>query len=68
LRRRATSTVSGADGSDDVIDVAFASVEQLAEDVAGYGAAAVVIAPDDLRDVVVRRLRAVAKVTTGAAS
>jgi predicted DNA-binding transcriptional regulator YafY len=48
---------AGAGSDAAVVEVAFTDVEELAEQVAAAGADAVVHAPDDLREAVVRRLR-----------
>ena len=58
LRRRATATVSAGEGWD-VITLPYADAELLADDVVGLGADAVVLDPPDVRDAVLRRLRAV---------
>ncbi|WP_402465463.1 helix-turn-helix transcriptional regulator [Isoptericola aurantiacus] len=57
----------------DLISVPFRTLTGLADEVAGYGAAVVVLAPDDLRTEVLRRLEAAAaldrrreRATTGA--
>jgi len=60
LRRRAVSVGGGADGWDELV-LSFADAEYLAEEVAGYGPDVRVIAPDELRDAVVRRFTAVAE-------
>jgi predicted DNA-binding transcriptional regulator YafY len=59
LRRRATATASAGEGWD-VITLPYADAELLADDVVGLGADAVVLDPPDVRDAVLRRLRAVA--------
>jgi proteasome accessory factor B len=59
LRRRATATVSDADDYD-IVDVGFVNADVLADEVAGYGADAVMLEPADARDAVIGRLRAVA--------
>jgi proteasome accessory factor B len=59
LRRRATVSVTG-DGDHDVIDVGFVGAEALADEVAGYGADAVILEPADVREIVITRLRAAA--------
>lgn len=59
LRRVATRTVADGDGWD-AVELGFSNPERLAGFVAGFGADAVVVEPADLRDAVVRRLRAVA--------
>ena len=48
------------DGGFDTLEVAFSDSWALAEEVASYGAAVVVLDPPDLREAVVRRLQAVA--------
>jgi proteasome accessory factor B len=66
LRRRGTvtgdadGTTDGAGTGFDTLEVAFSDSWALAEEVASYGAAVVVLDPPDLRDEVVRRLQAVA--------
>jgi proteasome accessory factor B len=45
----------------DVVEVPYADLERTAEWLAGYGRDVVVVAPDDLREAVVGRLRAVAE-------
>ncbi len=62
LELRAGSAVglrvrAGAPAGADEVEVAFTDVEELAEQVAAAGPDAVVLAPDDLRAAVVRRLR-----------
>jgi len=57
LRRRATGETPG-DGWDELI-VPFGDAELLAQEVAGYGADVVALDPPELREAVVRRLRAV---------
>lgn len=59
LRRRVTS-VTPEDADHDIVVLPFGSAEVLADEVAEYGADAVVIEPDDVRAAVIRRLRAVA--------
>ena len=49
-------TVRGRDG--DVVAIDIGSVDRLAREVAGYGADAVVLEPESLRDEVIARLRA----------
>ncbi len=58
LRSEATACVPG-DGWD-VLELGFSDPERLADRVTGFGADAVVLAPADARDAVVRRLRAAA--------
>lgn len=56
LRNRALSSVP--DGSDwDVLELAYRSTGALADEVAGYGADAVVVSPPEAREAVVSRLR-----------
>jgi proteasome accessory factor B len=59
LRRRA-SGVTPADTDNDVVEVPFGSAEVLADEIAEYGADAVVLEPEDLRAAVISRLRAAA--------
>ena len=59
LRSEATAVRGGDDGWDE-LDVGFSDPERLADRVAGFGADAVVVSPDQARDAVVRRLRAAA--------
>jgi proteasome accessory factor B len=60
LRRAGTSTgvqeLGGRSG--EVIELEIGSIDRLARDVAGYGADAVVLEPQSLRDDVLARLRA----------
>jgi predicted DNA-binding transcriptional regulator YafY len=61
LRREATATAEDlAREGWTVVDVGFADPERFADRVTGYGADAVVLAPDEARDAVVRRLRGLA--------
>ena len=55
-----TRTAAAHAGEWDVLEVPYADPERLADIVLPYGADAVVTAPDDAVDVVVRRLRALA--------
>ncbi len=57
LRRRATAEKLGKGW--DELTVPFGDAEALAQEVAGYGADVVAVEPPELRDAVVRRLRAV---------
>jgi proteasome accessory factor B len=59
LRRRGTATTPDGDAHD-IVDIGFTNADVLADEVAGYGADAVVLEPEDARDAVVGRLRAVA--------
>ncbi|MFI7589107.1 helix-turn-helix transcriptional regulator [Spongisporangium articulatum] len=66
LRRRALGVRSAvADGWDEV-DVRVGDVGSLADELAGYGPDVVALAPADVRDGVVRRLRAALDVQAGA--
>jgi predicted DNA-binding transcriptional regulator YafY len=60
LRRRATQERpgAGADGWDELV-VGFGDPESLAELIAGYGPDVVAVAPENVREAVVRRLTAV---------
>jgi len=58
LRREATTT--SPDARWDVVEVGYSDPERFADRVTGYGADAVVLGPDEARDAVVRRLRALA--------
>ncbi len=64
LRARATAPAD-VRGLRDVIELPFADAEQLADELAGYGEAVVVLAPTELRDAVLRRLTAAAALPTG---
>jgi predicted DNA-binding transcriptional regulator YafY len=44
----------------DVVEVGYSDPERFADRVTGYGADAVVLAPDEAHDAVVRRLQALA--------
>ncbi len=70
LRRRSTASRSGPDGFDE-LTVPYGDLDVLAEEVAGHGDDVQVMAPAELKDAVVRRLRGVlglpAAVTGGAA-
>ena len=57
LRREATAVTSGADGWDR-LELGYSDPERFADRVAGYGGDAVVEAPDEAREAVVRRLQA----------
>jgi predicted DNA-binding transcriptional regulator YafY len=59
LRREAASVASDGDGWERV-EVGYSDPERFADRVAGYGADAVVLAPDEARDAVVRRLSGLA--------
>jgi proteasome accessory factor B len=54
-------TLGGRDGN--VVSVDIGSLDRLAREVAGYGADAVVLEPESLRDDVLARLRAQARVS-----
>ena len=66
LRRRASATRAGDDGWDE-LTVPYIDADVLAEEVTGFGPDVRVVAPDEVRDAVVRRLRSVLAVTAGAA-
>ncbi|GII99118.1 transcriptional regulator [Sediminihabitans luteus] len=53
----AEPTVAGSESARDVVDVPFTSTTSLADEIAGYADAVLVLAPQDLRDAVVERLR-----------
>jgi predicted DNA-binding transcriptional regulator YafY len=57
LRREATATTTDEDGWDR-LEVGYSDPERFADRVTGYGADAVVVAPPEARDAVVRRLKA----------
>lgn len=61
LRRSATSTEPGEGW--DVVELGYGDAERFADRVTGYGADAVVLAPDEARQAVVRRLEALAGVS-----
>jgi proteasome accessory factor B len=62
LRRRATRESPGLAPDDwDEVVVGFSDPESLASEIAGYGPDVVAVAPDAVRDAVVRRLTAVLK-------
>jgi predicted DNA-binding transcriptional regulator YafY len=72
LRRRAEDAAAEAEAADapegwDTITVSYGDDEVFAEDLVGYGADVVVLAPAGLRDAVVRRLRAALQAAQGAA-
>jgi proteasome accessory factor B len=54
-RSVAAQQVAGRDG--EVIELGIGSADQLARDIAGYGADAVVLEPQSLREDVLARLR-----------
>ncbi|MCZ3386798.1 MAG: WYL domain-containing protein, partial [Actinomycetia bacterium] len=56
LRRQGSLVSEGAEGT--VLDVPFEDTEQMASVVCAFGSAVKVMAPDDLKETVVRRLRA----------
>jgi predicted DNA-binding transcriptional regulator YafY len=60
LRRQASSVTPEQDGWD-VVEVGFSDPERFADRVTGYGADAVVLAPDEARSAVLRRLEALAR-------
>ncbi|WP_240645828.1 YafY family protein [Georgenia sp. SYP-B2076] len=49
----------------DLVTVPFADLEVLAEDIAGYAESVLVLGPPELRESVLRRLRAIAALDTG---
>ena len=59
LRRRA-ATIRPDDDGHEIVELGFGSAEVLADEVAEYGADAVVVEPADVRDAVIARLRAAA--------
>ena len=59
LRREATAVTPDNEGWD-LVEVGYSDPERFADRVTGYGADAVVLAPDEARDAVVRRLQALA--------
>lgn len=59
LRREASSVTADSDGWD-VLELGYSDPERFADRVTGYGADAVVLAPDEARAAVVRRLRSLA--------
>ncbi len=61
LRRAATSTEPDGDGWE-VVELGYSDPGRFADRVAGYGADAVVLTPEEAREAVVRRLRALADV------
>jgi len=58
LRRRATLTRAAEDGWDE-LTVPYGDADMLAEEVSGFGPDTVVAGPEDVREAVLRRLRAV---------
>lgn len=58
LRRRATSCTPATDEQWDELTLAVGDLDQVADEIAALGAAAVVTTPPDLRDAVVRHHRA----------
>jgi proteasome accessory factor B len=60
LRREATAVEPDGDGWE-VVELRFSDPERFADRVAGYGADAVVLAPEEVRASVVRRLSALAE-------
>ncbi|MDX6218564.1 MAG: proteasome accessory factor, partial [Frankiales bacterium] len=59
LRRSATSVTPDEPGWE-VVELGFSDTERFADRITGYGADAVVLAPEDARESVVRRLTALA--------
>ena len=66
LRRQATPLSEGAPSGWDRVEVSYGRTDAMADEVLGYGADVVVEEPEDLRDLVIGRLRKVAG--TGEAS
>jgi proteasome accessory factor B len=69
LRRHASPSSepdSGTPDGWDRLSVRYGATEALADEVLGYGADVVVLAPDEVRDSVVRRLRELAQAPVGA--
>jgi predicted DNA-binding transcriptional regulator YafY len=60
LRAAATETAPVGEGWD-LVRLPYVDAGRLADQVLPYGADAVVVAPDEVREVVVRRLRALAE-------
>jgi proteasome accessory factor B len=60
LRRHATAVATGAPDGWDRVEVGYGRTDAMADEVLGYGADVVVTAPQELRDLVVARLRRVA--------
>jgi predicted DNA-binding transcriptional regulator YafY len=60
LRRRATASRAEPDGWS-VLEVPFGRDDAIADEVLGHGADVVVLAPAELRELVLRRLRALAQ-------
>ena len=58
--RREASAVTPAEEGWDLLELGYSDPERFADRVAGYGADAVVVSPDEARDAVVRRLQALA--------
>jgi proteasome accessory factor B len=54
--------VTGQDDGWDLIELEFGDVESLAEEMVGLGPSVLAVHPPELRESVVRRLRAVAEV------
>ncbi|WP_434080659.1 WYL domain-containing protein [Sanguibacter sp. Z1732] len=66
LRVRATAPAQpDPEGSREVLEVEAADPELIAEELAGYGEAVVVLDPPQVREAVLRRLRAIAHVHPG---
>jgi proteasome accessory factor B len=60
LRRQASATTPDGEGWD-VVELGYSDPERFADRVAGFGADAVVLAPEEARAAVVRRLQALAQ-------
>ena len=58
LRKIARQVVPGEPGAGDIVEIGYDDPEWMADRIAGHGAAAVVLDPPEVRDAVIRRLRA----------
>lgn len=67
LRRSARLVGATPDALEDVVEIDYSDPDRLAGRVAGYGPAVFVLGPPEVRDAVVRRLRAAAGEPVGAA-
>lgn len=68
LRRRVPGGEAGSVDGWDVLDLPYGDAGVLADEVVGYGPDVVVVAPQELRDAVVERLRAVLATAAGQVS